>query len=112
MPELRRLRLLVLGALIIAALAATFALGHLSGRWAVHKHHSMFSRPSTNPEWDYTQHVRKLEYDELRRAIERHREQALAEQRAGIAACLLVMREQQEEIASRRATAEYIAEGK
>jgi len=95
----RRSAALVFAAFVVLTVAVAFVLGHLSGRWAVARHYARFSH---DEDWRAAQNaflisagtrIREDEYVELREALERHRAQAPAEQRAGIEASLRVMRE-------------------
>jgi hypothetical protein len=111
----------VFGALIVVALAISFAVGHLTGRWSMARRNAQFVHDPPGQEQravlgehiiKAAERIRQEEYAELREAIERYKKQAPPEQQAGIAASLLIMRERRAERAKQQPMILDIAEGK
>ena len=120
-PVHRRPPILLFAALVVIALGVSFAIGHLTGRWTVHRRYARFSfdPPSAVQQTKLGEHlisvsqvIRQDEYLDLRSAVERYREQAPSENWSVIDECLRVMQVCRDERAKQRPMVEYIAEGK
>jgi hypothetical protein len=88
-------------AFVLVALVISFALGHWTGRMAVHEHYKRFAplvptedrvREAGKAVSQHRLYFQELAYHDLRRAVEEHREQAPAEQRPAIDECLRELR--------------------
>jgi hypothetical protein len=74
---------LLFAALVVCSLAFSFSVGHLTGRWAMTRHHAPFTRDPPGQEQmevlgehiiRSAERIREDEYVELREAIERYRQ--------------------------------------
>ena len=108
---------LLFGALLLCTIVFSFGLGYQMRRWT---EPNLTSDPPT-PDKSLamsehiireSQRIKQDEYVELRKAVERHREQAPVEQHAVIDDCLRVMRECRAERAKQRPVVLDLAEGK
>jgi hypothetical protein len=109
------------GALLVVALAISFGVGYLAGRWSTARRNAQFVHDPPGQEQravlgeqiiKAAERIRQDEYAELREAVERYKKQAPPEQQAGIAASLLIMRERRAERAKQQPMILDIAEGR